>query len=96
MKYRQEQWQRGQGVEILRPPRLAEIAIEHDIGCYRQFALDQVHQQEGEIIEHVAGGDPGVEFDGVEQHRRAIEQNDIAKMQIAVAARDPPEALAQR
>ena len=92
---RQEQRQRGERIEILHPPRLAEIAIEHDIGRWRQPALDQVHQQEGEIVEHVAGGDLGIEFDGVEQHRRAVEQNDIAEMQIAVAARDPPGALAR-
>src|ERR1019366_6264075 len=70
--------------EVLRPPRLVEIAIEHDIGGLRQLALDQVHQQEGEIVQHVAGGDLGIEFDGVEQHRRALEQHDIAEVQIAV------------
>ena len=83
---RQEQRQRGERIEILGPPRLVEIAIEHDIGRWPQPALDQVHQQEGEIVEHVAGGDLGIEFDGVEQHRRAVEQDDIAEMQIAVAA----------
>ena len=38
-----------------------------------QLALDQVHQQEGEIVEHVAGGDRRIELDGVEQHRLAVD-----------------------
>ena len=60
-----------------------------------QAALDQVHQQEGEIVEHVAGGDPGIEFDGIEQHRLSFEQHDIAEMQIAVTAPHEPCALAR-
>ena len=68
--------------------RLDEIAVEHDVGGCAQPALDQVHQQEGEIVEHVAGRDQRAELDGVEQHRRAVDQRDIAEMQVAVAAPD--------
>jgi len=43
-------------------------------------------QQEGEVIEDVARGDDVVELDGVEEHRPAIEQDDIAEMKVAVNA----------
>ena len=45
---------------------MRQIAVEHDIGGRLQPALDQVHQQESEIVQHVASGDPGIELDGVE------------------------------
>ena len=45
----------------------------------------QVHQQEGEIVEHVDAGDGIVELDGIEQPRPPVEEHDIAQMQIAVA-----------
>ena len=53
-----------------------------------QPALGQVHQQEGEIVEHVARRDQRAELDGVEQHRPAVDQHDVAEMQIAVNAAD--------
>ena len=63
-----------------------------------QPALEQIHQQEGEIVEHVARGDDRAELDGVEQHRLAVDQHDIAEMQVAVDAPDQaaPAALAQQ
>ena len=42
-------------------------------------------RQKGEIVEHVDGGEPVVELDGVEQDRRAVDLDDVAQMQIAVA-----------
>ena len=63
------------------------------VAAAAQSTVDQVHQQEGEVVEHVAGGDPVVELDGVEQHRLAVDQHDVAEMQIAVAA--PHQALAR-
>ena len=64
----------------------------------RQTALEQVHQQEGQIVKHVAGGDDVAELDGVEQHRLAVDQHDIAEMEIAVDVADKavPAALAQQ
>lgn len=50
--------------------------------------MDQVHQQEGEIVEHVPGCDHGIEFDGVEQGRFVLDENDISEMQIAMASPD--------
>ena len=96
--HRQEERQRRQRVEIFVPVRFGKIAVEHDIGRLRQLALEQVHQQKGEIVEHVARGDDVAELDGVEQHRPAVDQRDIAEMKIAVdAANQPaPAALAQQ
>ena len=66
-----------------------EIAVHHKIGEIRQAAMPQVHQQECEVVEHVYGGDLVVELDAVEQARRAIEEADIAQVQIAMAAAQP-------
>ena len=60
-----------------------------------ELALDQVHQQEGEVVEHVAGGDRRIELDGVEQHRRVVDQDNISEMQIAVAAAHKAGLLAR-
>lgn len=50
-----------------------------------QPARAEIHEQEGEIIENVDGGDGVVELDGVEQHRRALDLDDIAKVQVPMA-----------
>ena len=52
---------------------LREIAVEHDIGGAVQAALDQIHEQKSEIVEHVDGGELWIELDGVEQHRLAVD-----------------------
>ena len=80
--------QRRQRVEVLGAPGLGEIAVEHDIGRRLQASLDEVHQQEGEVVEHVAGGDERIEFEGIERHRPAVDERDIAEMQVAVSAAD--------
>ena len=46
----------------------------------------EIHQQKGEIVKHVDAGQRVGEFEAVEQGRLAIEQADVAQMQIAVAA----------
>jgi hypothetical protein len=45
-----------------------------------------IHQQEGEMVEGVDGGQVVVELDGIEQPRAAVPEHDIVEMQIAVAA----------
>src|SRR5215471_9400603 len=69
---------------MLRLIGLDQITIEHDIGGALQAALGQVHQQEGEVVKHVARRDQRAELDGVEQHRAAVEQGDVAEVQVAV------------
>ena len=51
-------------------------------------ALEQVHDQEGQVVEHVDAGEIVVELDAVERHRPAVEQDDVAQMQVAVAVAD--------
>ena len=75
--------------------RLDQVAIEDDVGGGAEAAVDQVHQQEGEIVEDVAGGDQRIEFDGVERHRLAVDHRDIAEMEVAVAAAHQAVAAAQ-
>ncbi len=45
----------------------------------------EIHQQKGEVVEHVDGGELVVELDGVEQDRLALDLDDVAEVQIAVA-----------
>ena len=86
--HRQKERQRSKRVEVVGAPRLGKIAVEHDARRPRESALEEVHQQEGEVIEDVARRDDVAEFDGVEEHRSAIDQDDIAEMKIAVDAAD--------
>ena len=92
--HREKERQRSKRVEIVDAPRLGEIAVEHDVRGGGEPALEQVHQQEGEVVEHVARRDDVAELDGVEQHRLAVDQHDIAEMQIAVDAADEAAASA--
>jgi hypothetical protein len=53
-----------------------------------QAALPEIHHQEGEVVEDVGGRDRLVELDRVEQHRPPVDQRDVPKMKIAMAAAD--------
>ena len=50
-----------------------------------EAALAEIHQQEGEIVQHVDRGEGIVELDGVEQDRLALDLDDVAQVKIAVA-----------
>ena len=64
--------------------------VEQPVGRAAKAALLQIHQQEGEIVEHVAAGDLVGEFDRVEQGRLAVDEDDVAQMQVAVTAAHEP------
>ena len=85
---RKKQRKGGERVEILGPPARQQIAVEHDVGRALQTALHQIHEQEGEIVEQIAGGDQRIELDGIEQNRAAVDQHDVAEVEVAVAAAD--------
>ena len=63
-----------------------QIAVEHDVGGGSLPMPVEIHQQEGQIVERVDGGDGLVELDGVEQDGPAAPQHDVAEVQVAVAA----------
>ena len=48
----------------------------------------QIHQQKGEIVQNVDAGESVREFEAIEQGWLAVDQADVAQMQIAVAAAD--------
>ncbi len=77
--------QRGKPDEIAGAAFRLEIGVEHGVGVRAQPALAEIHQQKGEIVEHIDGGEPVVELDRVEQDGRAVDLDDVAQMQIAVA-----------
>ena len=64
--------------------------MKQTVGGAPQSARLEIHEQEGEIVEHVAAGDRVGEFDGVEEDRLAVDQRDVAQVKIAVAAPDQP------
>src|SRR5262245_27265693 len=80
--------QRGKPVQVLHPPRFGEVAVEHHVGRTIDPTLDQVHQQEGEVVEHVPRGDERIELDGIEQRRLAVDQCNVAEVEIAMTATD--------
>ena len=53
--------------------------------------MDQIHQREREIVEHIRGGDSGIELDGIEQQRFAVHECNVGEMKIAVTM--PHESL---
>ena len=83
--HREEERERGKPDEIARAALRIEIGVEHGVGVRPQSALAEIHQEKGEIVEHIDRGEPIVELDRVEQDRRAVDLDDVAQMQIAVA-----------
>ena len=73
----------------------ARLHAGQRIGEVAQPARFEVHDQEGEVVEHVDAGDGLVELDAVEQRRPVVDEADIGKMQIAVAAADPSRVAAR-
>jgi len=67
----------------------AKIAVENFVGAVPVSAKFEIHQQEGNIVQHVDDRDIIVELDVVEQHRLATDQADFARVEIAVTAPDP-------
>ena len=65
-----------------------QIAVEQAVGGAPHAALLEVHQEEGEIVEHVAAGDRVGKLDRVEQDGLAADDRDVAQMQVAMAAPD--------
>ena len=66
--------------------RCAEVDIEDKVCSLRELALHEIHQEEGEVIEHIAGSHEWIELQRVERNRSAVDQRDVAEMQIAMAA----------
>ena len=58
--------------------------------------MPQVHQQERQVVAHVDAGDLVVELDRVEERRPAVQQHDVAQVQIAVALPDEPLPAGRR
>ena len=85
--HRHEEGQEGKAVLVVRS---VEIAVHHEVGELRQAAMPQVHQQEGEVVEHVDRGDRSLNSMQSKSVGTAVEEADVAQMQVAVAAPDPP------
>lgn len=66
----------------------ADIAVEQQVGEVAPPDKPQVHQGEGDVVEHVDPRQFLVEFDTVEQGRPPVEPADVAKVKIAVAKAD--------
>jgi hypothetical protein len=71
-----------------------EIAVQHEVREAGQAAMHQVHQQEGEVVEHVHGRDRVVELDAVEQDGPVAVEKDVAQVKIAVGEADAAGAAA--
>ena len=74
---------------VPRARRHVQIAVEDDVGFGAQAAVVEVHEQESRVEQHVDVGDGRAEFDGVEQGWPAVDEHDVAQVQIAVAVAHP-------
>lgn len=72
--------------------RALGIAFQEAVRLGRQAAHQQIHDQEGDIVDRVQARQRQVELQRVEEARLAVDQADVAQMQVAMA--QPHEALA--
>ena len=68
--------------------RLVEISVQQGVCQLLLVPVPQIHQQEGQVVQHVDGREVLVEFKTVEQGRGAMPQADVAKDEVAMAAPD--------
>ncbi len=81
----QEQRQRDKAGQSLR--RLGrEIPVEEPVSGGAQAPLLQVHQKKSQIVQNVPARDFVGKLDRIEQSRLAVDENDVAQVQIAVTA----------
>ena len=64
----------------------SEIAVEEPVGGGAQAPLLQIHQKKGQIVENIAARNLVGKLDRIEQCRLAVDENDVAQVQIAVTA----------
>ena len=82
--HRQEKRKRGKTEQVASAPLRVEIGVEDRIRVSLEAALAEIHEQEGEIVEHVDRGERIVELDRVEQDGLALDLDDVAQVKIAV------------
>jgi hypothetical protein len=94
---RHEHWQGTERIEIFERHR-GKIPIQDGIGGQRLVVVQQIHQSESEVVEHVDSRHLCVELYGIEQHGLLLDQYDIREMQVAVATAHeaPATALLQQ
>src|ERR1700751_1716539 len=89
---RQKERQRRKPV-ILRGA--VQVTVENPISQMRQPAMLKIHQHKCEVIEYVDAGEVFGELQAIEQGRLAVEEANVAKVEIAMAmahlaGRTPP------
>jgi hypothetical protein len=70
--------------------RAGQIAVEYCVRCLVIIEINQIHQREREVVENIRRRDRRIEFDGIEQARRALNQRNIGQMKVAMAAPHEP------
>src|SRR5208283_5702620 len=71
-----------------------QIAVEQPVGGGAKVARLEIHQQKRKIVELVPAGDVVGKLDRVEQDRLAVDERDVAKVQVAVTAANAPRGSA--
>ena len=66
-------------------PRVLQIAVQETVGKPGVTALLQIHDQESHFTHHVDPAQFGVEFDTIEQRYHAVDEREVAEVQITVA-----------
>ncbi len=76
-------------------PGLLQIGVEKAVGEPRQLAVEQVHDQERDLVHDIDPPERLVELDAVERRRLAVDERDVAQVQVAVALANEPPGLAR-
>src|SRR5690606_14715046 len=85
--FRSEQGKEGRSGLV---PGEVEIAVHQEVREDVLATMDEIHQQEGEVIEEIDGADGIAELDAVEENRPPVLEEDVAQMQIAMRAAHAP------
>src|SRR4029434_9917018 len=67
-----------------------EIRIEKTVSERAAPAMLEIHDGERDLAHHVDPAHPFVEFDAVEKRERAVDERNVAEMQIAMAFAHEP------
>src|SRR5690606_11668040 len=78
--------------------RHVEVTVQQQIRLRPKAACPKVHQQEGEVIEHIGSCKAWVEFEAIEQDGFIVDYRNIREVQVAMPVPDAalPGAVLQQ
>ncbi len=81
-----EQRQAGKPLDLAADRLEGHVGVENDVCRLAVVARVEVHEQEGEIVQDVDGGQLLAELERIEGNGSVVDEDDVAEVEIAVAA----------